>query len=51
MRGCGDNHGCGCKSMFVEMDESVGGNIIFGDATNFTKFLIKGKGKILIKLN
>ena len=39
------NHMCGSKSMFVKLDETVGGNIIFGDAT---KIPIKGKGKILI---
>ncbi|TYK01114.1 Integrase, catalytic core domain containing protein [Cucumis melo var. makuwa] len=27
------NHMCGSKSMFVELDESVGGDIVFGDAT------------------
>ncbi|TYK30798.1 Retrovirus-related Pol polyprotein from transposon TNT 1-94 [Cucumis melo var. makuwa] len=41
------NHKCGTKSMFVEFDESVGGNIVFGDAT---KIPIKGKSKILINL-
>ncbi|XP_022158582.1 uncharacterized protein LOC111025036 [Momordica charantia] len=41
------NHMCRSKSMFVELDESVGGNIIFGDAT---KIPGKGKGKILINL-
>ena len=33
--------------MFVELEESVGGNIIFGDAT---KIPVKGKCKILINL-
>ncbi|KAL0537088.1 hypothetical protein IC582_026058 [Cucumis melo] len=41
------NHMCGSKSMFVELDESVGGDIVFGDAT---KIPVKGKGKILINL-
>ena len=26
------NHMCGSKSMFVEHDESIGGDIVFGDA-------------------
>ncbi|TYK12007.1 copia protein [Cucumis melo var. makuwa] len=34
------NHMCGSKSMFVELDESVGGDIVFGDAT---KIPVKGK--------
>ena len=33
--------------MFVELDESVGDGIIFGDAT---KISVKGKGKIFINL-
>jgi len=33
--------------MFIELDESVGGDIVFGDAT---KIPVKGKGKILINL-
>ncbi|TYK18362.1 Retrovirus-related Pol polyprotein from transposon TNT 1-94 [Cucumis melo var. makuwa] len=41
------NHMCGSKSMFIELDESVGGDIVFGDAT---KIPVKGKGKILINL-
>ncbi|XP_038895800.1 uncharacterized protein LOC120083966 [Benincasa hispida] len=36
------NHICGCKSMFVELGESIGGNVIFGDAT---KIPIKGKAR------
>ncbi|TYK05470.1 Retrovirus-related Pol polyprotein from transposon TNT 1-94 [Cucumis melo var. makuwa] len=34
------NHMCGSKSMFVEFDEFVGGDIVFGDAT---KIPVKGK--------
>ncbi|KAA0051339.1 reverse transcriptase [Cucumis melo var. makuwa] len=34
------NHMCGSKSLFVELDESVGGDIVFGDAK---KFLLKAK--------
>ncbi|KAK2988423.1 hypothetical protein RJ640_023970 [Escallonia rubra] len=41
------NHMCGYKHIFVEMDESMTGNIIFGD---ISKIPVKGKGKILIKL-
>ena len=33
--------------MFVELDESIGGDIVFGDAT---KIPVKEKSKILIHL-
>ncbi|KAA0032700.1 T26F17.17 [Cucumis melo var. makuwa] len=37
-----NNHMCRCKSMFVELDESVGCDIVFGDAT---KIPVKGKAR------
>ncbi|KAA0045493.1 reverse transcriptase [Cucumis melo var. makuwa] len=36
------NHMCGMKSMFVELDGSVGGDIVFGDTT---KIPVKGKAR------
>jgi len=41
------NHMCGKRSMFVELDESIGGNVSFGDDS---RILVKGKGNILIRL-
>ena len=42
------NHMCGKISIFVNLDESVSGNVSFGDNS---KILIKGKDKILICFN
>ena len=41
------NHMCEKRSMFVDLDESISGNVSFGDNS---KTHVKGKGKILIRL-
>ena len=41
------NHMCGRRSMFVELNESVSGNVSFGDES---KIPVKGKDNILILL-
>ncbi|KAE8696015.1 hypothetical protein F3Y22_tig00110678pilonHSYRG00437 [Hibiscus syriacus] len=41
------NHMCGRKDMFVELDESVSGNVSFGDDSTIA---IKRRGNILIRL-
>ncbi|KAI5433728.1 hypothetical protein KIW84_020839 [Lathyrus oleraceus] len=41
------NHMCGLRSMFIDLDESLNGNIDFRDES---KVEVKGKEKILIQL-
>jgi hypothetical protein len=41
------NHMCGDKDKFVELDESIKGNVIFA---NYSKVSIKEKGTILIQM-
>ena len=42
------NHMCGKRIVFVEHDESISGNVSFGDDS---KIIVKDKGNILIFLN
>lgn len=41
------NHMCGDRSIFVELDETISGNVTFGDES---KISLKGKGDIFIRL-
>ena len=41
------NHMCGKRSMFVELNKTVSGNVSFGDDS---KIPVKGRGNILIFL-
>ena len=40
------NHLCGKRNMFVELNESVAGNVSFGDDSEVS---VTGKGNILIR--
>ncbi|KAL4296943.1 hypothetical protein GQ457_12G005360 [Hibiscus cannabinus] len=42
---CASNHMCGRKEWFVELDEKVRGQVIFGDDSHAD---VKGKGKVMI---
>ncbi|KAG8382383.1 hypothetical protein BUALT_Bualt05G0071700 [Buddleja alternifolia] len=41
------SHICGKRNLFMELDESIGGNITFGDSSQVH---VKGKGTILTRL-
>lgn len=41
-----NNHVCGIKELFTKLNESIQGEVTFGDLSNI---LFKGKGKIMIQ--